>query len=305
MNIQIQNKEYWDNLIIDYLSGNITDKDQIILNKWLSESDKHHLYYESLKDIWNSSGIADNTLSFDYEKAFSLFEKRIRSLSKQNSKKSWFQKRLVWSKIGAAAILIPFIFLTYYTFLYFKIQDNTISLSEIISPKGSRTQVKLADGTILWLNSGSSVQYNNDFGKGNRILSLSGEAYLEVAKNEQLPFVVKAGELEVKVLGTIFNVNAYPDNKEIKVSLLQGCVSLSKNGETKTTILKPLETGIYNINSHQISVDPYLPKEVLSWMNGRFIFNGETFEEITRILERNFNIEITIHTEDLKNKRFG
>ncbi|WP_455628500.1 FecR family protein [Parabacteroides chinchillae] len=303
--MQIRDKEYWDDLLIDCFSNDITDDNRAVLNKWLDESEKHRLYYESMKDIWNASSVADDQFPFDYEKAFILFERRIHSANGQKIKHSM----PLWRKaVAVAAVLIPFILLSYYTILYFNIQssrDEGLVLSEITSPNGSKTKLKLADGTVVWLNSGSTVRYNNGFGKDNRQLLLSGEAYLEVERNEKLPFVVKTKEVDVVVLGTVFNVNAYPENEDVKVSLLNGSVSLSKDGSVKPIILKPMETGVYNRMSGQIIIDHQMVANALSWINGRLVFNGETFEEITKILERNFNVKIVIHDENLKKKRFG
>lgn len=304
MNEQIQNKEYWDSLIIDYLSQNISDDDRIKLMAWLLESDEHKCYLNQMKELWDSSAIMDGKFPFNYKHAYSVFEMRIRQKSISRPKKV----NLFWRRIAmVAAVLVPFLFLSYYTFLYFESEQSRsgLQLSEIASPKGSKTQLRLADGTEVCLNSGSVIQYGEGFGTKNRVLKLSGEAYLKVKHNEQLPFVVMAGDLEVRVLGTEFNVDAYPDEEDIKVALFKGSVSLSDKKGNKSVILKPMETGVFQHASRKITIVTDNTDNSLNWMYDRLIFKGETFKEIARLLERHFNVEIRIHNEELSAKRFG
>ena len=308
MREEIQNKEYWDTLIIDHLSDNISEKDSCLLNEWLAESLKHQSYFDGMKELWESSGITNPYLPFDYERAYSLFVKRVHGNHPEASLRP-LRKSLVFIRRVTiiAAVIIPFVILGYYTVLYFDAQKPAIELllSEVVSPNGSKTQLRLADGTVVWLNSGSKLFYNNGFGKENRVLELEGEAYLNVSHNEEIPLIVKAGGLNVKVLGTKFNVNAYSDNGEIKVSLLEGSVSMTDYRTAGTTVLKPMETGIYQVNTQQITVKKGLDKNALNWMKNQLVFSGETFEEIVHILERRFDVKIRIHNQSLQYRCFG
>lgn len=309
MQKKILNKEYWDTLIIDWLSDNILEKDAQTLKEWLKESKKHLSYFNQMKELWDSSTVADLDLPFDYEKAYSLFVNRI---DERSSVAPVFMSKRInvsfWRKIIiVAAVIIPIIILGYYTSLNFFVSTKTVEpfISEIVSPNGSKTQLCLADGTIVWLNSGSRLLYNDKFGKENRILELIGEAYLDVKHNEQIPLIVKAKGVDIKVLGTKFNVNAYSDNNEVRVSLLKGSVSMTANNSSEPTILKPMETGVYQSNSHHITVKSEFDSNALAWMNNQLVFVGETFEEIALILERRFDVKINIHNEILKKRHFG
>lgn len=307
MDRQIQNKEYWDNLIIDYLSQNISEDDKNMLMAWVGESDEHKEYLDWMKDLWDSSIVIGDKLPFNSDKAYLLFERKIRGNVDPVSLQ--FKKRMpLWVYfISAAAALIPFLFLSYYTFLYFESEQSRseLLLSEIVSPKGSKTQLRLADGTEVCLNSGSTIQYGEGFGTKNRNLILTGEAYLKVQHNEQLPFVVTAGEIEIKVLGTEFNVDAYPDSDEIKVALFKGAVSMSNKDDNNFVILQPSETGVFQHKSRKLTVLSNSTDQALNWMYDRLVFKGETFKDITRLLEHRYNVEIRIHNEKLLAKRFG
>lgn len=307
MEIHINNKIYWDNLIIDYLSGHITREDISRLESWKKESKEHLIYFNEMKTLWDSSGMIDKNLPFDEEKAYLLFYGKCRSTKKKQAN-HFHSKWLSWKKaISFAAVLFPFILLSYFTVLYFmsEVKRDIPSLTEISSPKGSRTLVKLNDGSQIWLNSGSTITYTPDFGKTNRELKLSGEAYLEVCKNEQLPFIVNAGNMEIKVLGTKFNVNAYNNNENIQVFLLKGSVSLTNEKNIPPVILHPMEMAVCSNRTNQISVLRKQKANALEWMQNRLVFENETLEEVVRILEHYYDVDIYIKDPHLKNRRFA
>src|SRR5699024_2401351 len=115
---------------------------------------------------------------------------------------------------------------------------NAMRYNTLTTPRGGQYQLTLSDGTRVWLNSGSSIRYPVAFNGKNRKVEMTGEAYFEVAKNEGRSFIVKKGDVEIKVLGTQFNVNAYADNRKMKVTLLEGAVKV------KNEILKPNEQAV-------------------------------------------------------------
>lgn len=302
---KINNKEYWDTLIIDLLSENISEENRQKVEQWKEASTQNLQYFNQMKELWNSATVADPNLSFDYKKAYSLFIKRATEIKKTAVAKK--ERSISWHKISiVAAVIIPFILLSYYSYFQQIPAGNTkLIVTEINSPKGSKTQLKLADGTIVWLNSGSQIIYNDRFGKENRHLELIGEAYLNVAHNEQIPLILKARGVNIKVLGTKFNINAYPDTDDIKVSLFEGSVSMNINNTINSTILKPMQTGIYQTINQKISVKQGISNNTLRWMKNELIFSGETFAEIAHILERHFDVKISVKNKGLKERCFG
>ena len=305
MQEKIKDKGYWDTLIIDLLSDSISEIARQELELWLSVSTKHLHYFNQMKELWNSTAVADPNLPFNYEKAYALFAKRVDEKTELIIQRK--KRTILWRKVSAvAAVMIPFLFLSYYTLFYTApVEKATPIFTEIISPNGSKTQLKLADGTVVWLNSGSKLLYSDAFGKENRNLELTGEAYLNVAHNKQVPLILKVGGLDIKVLGTKFNVNAYPETDNVRVSLLEGSVSMTTDNSIDSAILKPMETGVYQTNSQEITVKQGLDNNVLSWMKNQLIFTGETFEEIAHVLERRFDVRITIQHKALQQRCFG
>jgi len=242
--------------------------------------------------------MAANKSHFNSGKAYARFKHRTQEI--HHTPRKIFRK---W--ISVAAILIPFLFLSYFTYKYLSLSvEGVTTFSEVIVPNGSKTQLVLEDGTKVWINSGSVIQFNSDFGKKQRIMKLSGEAYLEVAHMDNCPFVVSSGELSVKVLGTRFNVNAYEQSNEIKVALLEGSVEMATlDGEP--VILLPKDIALYNVVSKETKVHHNATDNRMHWIDNKLYFHGETFEEIARTLERNYNVKINIHKDSLKDRPFG
>lgn len=169
------------------------------------------------------------------------------------------------------------------------VSTESMSYNTVSNPRGSKVlPMQLADGTRFWLNVGSSLTYPVVFTGDVRKVEITGEAYFEVAHNDKMPFVVAKGQTEIKVLGTHFNVNAYDDEKELKVTLLEGAVQVQKAGEG--VLLKPgqqaeVEGGINLVDG----VDTDL---VMAWKNGMFAFHDASVQEVMRQLARWYDVTV-------------
>ena len=159
----------------------------------------------------------------------------------------------------------------------------------LTNPKGSQVvDMTLADGSRVWLNAGSSVTYPIAFIENERTVSITGEAYFEVASDKTKPFRVTHGNMQVEVLGTHFNVNAYDDEKNIKVTLLEGSVRLKINEENQ--ILKPGEQA--QVSGTASIIKDVDVEAVMAWKDGRFKFSGVDIETIMRQAARWYDIDI-------------
>jgi transmembrane sensor len=163
---------------------------------------------------------------------------------------------------------------------------------QLTTPRGGQYRLQLPDGTLVWLNAASSLRYPDHFAGAQREVELQGEAYFEVAHNAKQPFIVAAGGSMVEVLGTHFNVKAYGEETSIRTTLLQGAVRLKK-GKT-LQLLKPGEAGIVDRNSDAIVVMPAERGEAIGWTEGKFIFAGDTEEEIVRQLSRWYGVDMEL-----------
>jgi len=163
---------------------------------------------------------------------------------------------------------------------------NASAYNTIETPKGGQYQIRLPDGTQVWLNAASSMKFPVSFSNSKRRrVELNGEAYFEVAHKNNQPFVVKTTRQEVEVLGTHFNISSYPDENITKTTLLEGSVRL--NGGT---LLKPGQQGVSTSNG--LIVKHVNADEELDWKNKQFILNDEDLQQVMRRLARWYDVEV-------------
>jgi ferric-dicitrate binding protein FerR (iron transport regulator) len=176
----------------------------------------------------------------------------------------------------------------------------------IQTPKGGKFQVRLPDGSKVWLNSASKLSYPTAFAGKERKVILSGEAYFEIAPNKNVPFRVVSNEQIVEVLGTHFNINSYDDEDFTKTTLLEGSVRVILKSKSdvlgKTKMLKPGEQSLTNSMYSKIQIENADTEKVLAWKNGYFKFKNTPIQEIMREVERWYDVELvydgTIPTDE-------
>lgn len=206
------------------------------------------------------------------------------------------------------------------------------SLHEIQTRAGNRTKVTLPDGTEVWVNGGSRLSYDPNYGKTNRNIQLNGEAYFVVAKNKKLPFIIHTQTLQVKATGTIFNVRAYQDEDRVETALLEGSIEVKLNNlSNKTWYLKPsdklvigekeMEEGLKaeknnveknseadRLVSVQLDRVSYQSADSMvtetAWLYNTLAFNNESFAEVSRKMEKWYGVEFVFETLQLEQIRF-
>ena len=162
----------------------------------------------------------------------------------------------------------------------------------LVTPRGGEYRIDLSDGTKVWLNAASSLRYPTQFKGKERKVYLSGEAYFEVAKDAAHPFVVNADRTDITVLGTKFNVSAYPDDPSQKTTLAEGAVRINDAGNSNGVILEPGYEAVVAKNGGAIQVNKVNVEAALAWKNGMFIFDGESLGSLMRKLSRWYNVDV-------------
>ncbi|WP_257669785.1 FecR family protein [Parapedobacter tibetensis] len=215
-------------------------------------------------------------------------------------------KRHTWLKVAAAIVLCMSIGVVIYKNAY---KAEHAPLTEI-KTEAEKRFVTLNDGTRILLNKESVIQYNPDFGLKARNITLQGEAYFEVAKNEKVPLFVYAGGLIVEVKGTMFNVNAYENSSTVSVSLIEGSIEVTAKGDSmQKTLLKPNQKLV--AESNQLLKLISLPKESLlaeiNWLQNHdsLVFKKEKLKDLAVRMEEKYAVRIEIRNEELKDKRFS
>lgn len=181
-------------------------------------------------------------------------------------------------------------------------KDNTNAHNTLSTPTGGQYNIILADGTKVYLNTVSSIKYPTQFNGNQRVVELSGEAYFEVAKNKSKPFIVQSGNQSIEVLGTHFNVHAYPNESVIKTTLLEGSVAISY--KNKKAILRPGQQSNVSDHSNQIAIREMDTQAAIAWKNGRFKFDNADLKTVMKQLERWYGIEVE-YRGDVSDARFN
>jgi hypothetical protein len=300
-------------ILIKYLNNNCTDKEFEELASWLenevaTDAGKYWSY-----DYWK---IFEADLKKKDEKKYSaLLDKIHHEINLKHRKNSDikvinFSKIAKWLSRAAAILFIPLLGVVFYLLSNNNLQMNkftdlsfAVDSLEVIAPPGSRTVVQLSDGTEVNLNYGSKIKYPQYFTGDTREITLSGEAYFDVAHNPEKPFIVKTGKLNVKALGTEFNVNAYPDDDIIATTLVEGKVIIEKILPDKKIeqigAMVPDQHLTYHsktgkISSNQVNVENYI-----AWKEGKLVFDNTPILGVTEKLSRMFNVEFHV-ADDVK-----
>lgn len=168
-----------------------------------------------------------------------------------------------------------------------------------------RSFTQLPDGSRIWLKKGTKIEYNQQFGIRNRNVLLNGEAYFEVAKNKKLAFVVKTKSIDVTALGTSFNVNAYDDGNEVTTTLYTGKVNVQSTLTGYKTILNPFEVAVFSKTKDKITTYVFTGPDKPVWMEPEFRFDMLPLIDITKQLERNYNVVFVYRNQKIKHLKFS
>jgi ferric-dicitrate binding protein FerR (iron transport regulator) len=317
------------NLIVKLLQGDASIDEKQELLAWANENESNKKVYVQFKDIWEAFHTGKSN-RFDSHMAWLRFKNELRDKLEGAEKKQ--QLNILWSLLKVAAIVIFTFGISWLLLSYRHNQKPLAANNRIEVPLGSKTRIILPDGSVVWVNSGSKLNYYSDFNDTSRIVCLEGEAYFDVVKNPEKPFVVRTGSLDIKAWGTSFNVKSYPDEDYVETILVSGSVSVIKPETGKEIAqLKPDQKTIYfkkeatiafeakvkkqnnkeatehiiNINQNaRLVLVETKPENFTAWKDEKLIFNNETFDQIVVKLERWYGVKIHLMDENLKTECF-
>ena len=315
------------------LAGEATAEEEQQLDKLLQENPGDQYFAELLSAYWSSRpgpASLDTTLSPDQHFAHILDLAGDEAAPAATS--SARIRRLAWIKrISAAAAITGIIGLGawWFTIAGKTPSATTMQQSEVMARKGAKTKLVLPDGTSVWLNSDSRLAYDTRFNDSVREVTLEGEAYFDVTRNPRRPFIVHTSGIDVRVLGTAFNVKSYPQERTIEATLIHGSIEVLNKQAPKSpkVILRPHEKLVYSKDqlafvvpgkpAHtEVADNPpaiaitSLPKNIpdtalkeTSWVYNKLLFDGDTFRELAVKMERWFNVQIRFTNEKVANYR--
>jgi len=292
-----------EELVAGYFSHNLSVEELKELKDWVNASPENRKQFLTMKETWISSVSISDGRRFDKYKAFQRFlthTGKTQGYEAANRKNSW---KILWQSAAAIAALI---IVSYFSFREGN-ERTSARFSEMIkieAPSGSTAKVYLPDGTLAHLNASSTITYSQTFGVDNRKITLSGEGYFEVTRNEKLPFSVQTEELQVDVLGTKFNLRNYPDDKDASVCLLEGKVLVGNHIKPNENImLYPDQKILLDKKNGDIRLTKVTSQNTAAWTNGHLFFDDALLSDIAKDLERNYNVTIVLMHPDLENMR--
>ncbi len=241
---------------------------------------------KDVESLWDLSGSYKSSYKPDVEQGLSRLKDRIKNSSEETKVVSMNTNRRVWLQIAAAIALVLAIGFTWKTFVY------SPTLNEITQQEQQK-EIFLADGTLVTLNGNSSLSYPEDFKGNSRKVMLSGEAYFDVAHNPEKPFVIETKEASVKVLGTSFNLRAYPGESFTEVEVETGKVALNVNQSKNSLILTANEKGVYE-HGVKLEKKPAPFTNAQAWRTGELKFKDLALSEVVLLLERRFQVSVKL-----------
>lgn len=264
------------------------------LERWKVETEDNRKLYELLERVQTSPSVTQ----YAEEVRDTIFKEL-------NSKIDKSITQLRWLRVSAAAA-VAFILLGLTGYLSYDAgyQRQNSQLITLENPLGMKSSVILPDGSKVTLNAGSTLTYPSAFITGERKVSIQGEGFFEVTHDTEHPFIVTANDIQVKVLGTKFNVKAYCDEDNIEVTLSEGRVCTGLAEEAPYIMMEPKQQVRFDKTKRLFSKRIVNLDNYMAWKDGKFYFNSVTFQNIARQLERKFNVHIHIASDDLRNTVF-
>lgn len=287
--------------IVRYLDGLADNADREAVETFFGDGESNRPLKLYLEEDWSRVTAGTDNTSDGLQHILDHIHHDI-SLNKYHRETKAIRRLSGFYARVAAILLLPL--LAFGGYLFFR--DNSQRgdqevVSTIYAPKGSRVAFTLPDGTSGMLNSGSYLTYRTPFIR-ERNISLQGEAWLDVTHDEKHPFRIAAGDLSLTVLGTSFNVNAYPDEQYVEVVLEEGRVSVTSPGEKEPVIMHPSERLVYQ--SGNITMGNADPSKYSSWKEGKLVFRGDTMAEVARRLERWYNVNVELKGTEIEKYSF-
>jgi transmembrane sensor len=304
-------------LLEKYFKNACTEEELSAVLEWFEKSSCNSQGKVLFSEMWEELTEDDNNIKTDFDLILDKIHHKVnltRSkelLEKTGQNLTKFRKREHYIKIltrVAAFLLVPVLcFSLYMSYKYQSVKSGQSyvnqAYNEVLSSVDAITKVTLPDGSNVWLNHSSSLKYPAVFQSKERTVELIGEGYFEVAHNPNVPFIVKAGGIEIKALGTVFNVMAYPDEDKIETSLIEGSVKLQcEEADGKVTPLidmKPTDMAIFQKGNNKIETRTIDDDRNFSWKEGKLVFYAEPMGDVVKKLNRWFNVDIQIKDHEL------
>ncbi len=287
-----------EDIISKYLSRSATEEEKVSLLQWLEAKEEHRKQFKETYDLWLHSN-ALLTDDAEIEVALARFRERTASDRKKNVHFS-ASRRLYLLRIAASILLLLSAgYLGYWIGNGEK--QPVITMNHLLTGTDGKGEYLLPDGSTVWLNANSVLTYPELFTEGKREVYLEGEALFEVKKDKSTPFFVKAGGLDIEVIGTRFLVNNYSRKNIVEAVLVQGSVKLNGDYFAEPRMLHPGELLTYNKQTKQTALYEVDTNNYTNWIHSKLVFDNTNLAQIIINLEKWFDVEIIATPELVRN----
>lgn len=302
--------------ILDRFINNRCSPEELkLVISWFRDPGSEEELKHRVKEDWEEVYKSEKRTTIDFERLLDKIHHRLNIIAHdhliggkpEGTKITEFIRRLYnrFSKI-AAILLIPFFLVSLWYFAHddriFPEDVKTI-YSEVYSTYGSKTKLELPDGSTVWLNDGSTLKFPQKFSRKTRTVYLTGEAYFDILKKPDKSFIVKTSEVTIRVLGTTFNVMAYPEDNTIETTVETGKVILEKPAAKRRVIkiaeLEPNQRAVFDKNPGKLHTNIVNTKKYTSWREGKLIFRDDPMNDVVKRLKRWYNADIKLIDPEL------
>jgi transmembrane sensor len=300
----MEDAKYLD-LMAKYLSGNIDAGERSALLQWADASEANRQFFDEMIQLWSMSAGAEEPFEADVEQAWSSLEGKLPTEEAPPNTEEIVprvvklkRKRWDWRIAAAIAVLL--------LGGWWLIPKVFNASEQVLAAELQEAPLILPDGSKVWLNEDSRVVYQRSFKKRN--IQLEGEAFFDIAWDEERPFVVEAGNARTTVLGTSFNLRAYPDEDRVELVVQSGKVQFESVQRKEKEALATLEKGqaaFVSKDTDEVIVDNRISENTTAWMRDTLVFNQESLDNVIGDLQRYFRIDIQVEDQGAYNCNFN
>lgn len=281
-----------------YCEGRVTEEERRSVEAWMNESEENRRIVKQVHTLYWATDAVCVMKKVDTEKALS----RVKGRMSGKKKIMWWK----WTQRAAAVLFIPLL-VTLVLQYRGSGKQELAQMMEVKTNPGMTTSLTLPDGTLVFLNSESTLSYPSHFNGDVRNVTLRGEAYFEVAKNPEKKFIVSTShQSKIEVLGTHFNVEAYEKENRVSTTLVEGKVGFiyTSGNLSKRILMEPGQKLVYDSENANVQLYATSGESEIAWKEGKIIFRNTPLEEGLRMLEKRYNVEFIIKNKRLKEDSF-
>ncbi|WP_103068330.1 FecR family protein [Aquimarina sediminis] len=279
--------------LIKYIKGAAKENEKKAVIEWIRKDTKHQKQFNLLK----ANYVASTLDSYDGNSVEAQYEQ----FSSKRSKSKVYYYTAMCSSIVIPLIMVWYLFSSFpnTNFVVNTTDFFGSNTNEVITQQGDHKMVTLPDGSTVVLNAGSRLTYPEKFKDNIRKVTLVGEAFFDIKRDINKPFFVNTDDINIKVLGTSFNVKSYPDDEKIETTLITGKVEIFQQQKEQTIVLEPSQRAVFDREKSNIVVDKVNSIHIIAWQKGKLIFDKTPLKQVVLDLNRKYDVEFVINSDSL------